>query len=641
MANLKNNHRLLAALSVPPPNYIEDVFSAYVYNGTGANRTISNGLDLAGKGGLVWSKSRAYAVQHLFVDTVRGANNCLFSDLTNAQSAPGLSVTGFTSSGYTLGTDNVQQSCNSSNAIFSPYVSWSFAKAIGFFDFGTFTCGTNSNRRISHNLGIAPGMYVIKNTQSTEDWYIYHASLARSYILKLNTTAAQQNIANVWGTSDPTTTDFGIDENAIGHNGQTFVWYAWAHNPELVQCGSFTTDGSGNASVNLGWEIQYATLKNISSAENWITVDSARGMPVGSNDQQLYPNLANVEAAAATLSPTAVGFDATGLTASKSYVYLAIRRGPMKPPASGVQVYNAVARTGTGAAATVTGVGFPPDVSWFRPRGSNSYPGQFYSRLRGALKSLWIGDKEYSITESVKSFDMDGETLGLDNNGSYGGGVNTNAATYINWFLRRYPGVFDEICFTGSGAAKTEPHNLTVVPELWIVHCRGLSKLGIIGSLSMATTEYLEFGSTAAKATDATAWNSAYPTASLLSLGSQVNVNDAGVTFNAWLFATLAGISKVGSYIGNGTSLTLNMGFAAGARFFSCKRIDSAGDWFVWDSVRGIVAGNDPHVSINSNAVEVTTDDSVDPDNSGIIVNESSATHINVNGATYIYLAIA
>ena len=100
-------------------------------------------------------------------------------------------------------------------------------------------------------------------------------------------------------------------------------------------------------------------------------------------------------------------------------------------------------------------------------------------------------------------------------------------------------------------------------------------------------------------------------------------------------------MSKVGSYTGNGSSQTINCGFTSGARFILIKRTDSTGDWYVWDTERGIVAGNDPHLSLNTTAAEVTTDDSIDPDNSGFIVNQVSATNINVSSATYIFYAIA
>jgi hypothetical protein len=42
--------------------YIEDVFSTYLYTGNGSTQTITNGIDLDGEGGLVWTKKK-YATQ--------------------------------------------------------------------------------------------------------------------------------------------------------------------------------------------------------------------------------------------------------------------------------------------------------------------------------------------------------------------------------------------------------------------------------------------------------------------------------------------------------------------------------------------------------------------------------------------------
>ncbi|MDO8552003.1 MAG: hypothetical protein Q7S01_00560 [bacterium] len=39
--------------------------------------------------------------------------------------------------------------------------------------------------------------------------------------------------------------------------------------------------------------------------------------------------------------------------------------------------------------------------------------------------------------------------------------------------------------------------------------------------------------------------------------------------------------------------------------------------------------------------ISATTDDSIDPDSSGFVVNQLAATNINVSTATYIYLAFA
>jgi len=137
------------------------------------------------------------------------------------------------------------------------------------------------------------------------------------------------------------------------------------------------------------------------------------------------------------------------------------------------------------------------------------------------------------------------------------------------------------------------------------------------------------------------AYFSAQPTNTNFTIINDPDINANGEAYIAYLFATLTGISKVGSYTGNGSSQTINCGFTGGARFVLIKRTDSTGDWYVWDTARGIVSGNDPHLSLNTTAAEVTSDDSIDPDSSGFIVNQVSATNVNVSSATYIFYAVA
>jgi hypothetical protein len=97
----------------------------------------------------------------------------------------------------------------------------------------------------------------------------------------------------------------------------------------------------------------------------------------------------------------------------------------------------------------------------------------------------------------------------------------------------------------------------------------------------------------------------------------------------------------VGSYTGNGSSQTIDCGFTAGARFVMIKRLDVSSGWLIWDTARGIIADNDPYIDIRNSAAEVTTNDSVDTDNSGFIVNQLAATDINVIFSPYLFLAIA
>ena len=69
--------------------------------------------------------------------------------------------------------------------------------------------------------------------------------------------------------------------------------------------------------------------------------------------------------------------------------------------------------------------------------------------------------------------------------------------------------------------------------------------------------------------------------------------------------------------------------------------VSNAGDWYVWDSVRGIVAGNDPYLLLNSSAAEVTNTDYIDPLSSGFTVTSSAPNSLNKSGGSYIFLAIA
>jgi hypothetical protein len=313
----------------------------------------------------------------------------------------------------------------------------------------------------------------------------------------------------------------------------------------------------------------------------------------------------------------------------------------MKVPTLGTTVYGAVARTGTGATASITSVNFPPDfvISDNRDSGNSPY---FWDRLRGAPKtfsSASVGQEDGSQTNSLKGFLMNGVSLGSDGSAF----INGTSIRYINWFFKRAPSFFDEVCYTGTGSATTQTHNLTVVPELMIVKCRvGSNQNWPVYSSALANTEYVDLTTTAAKATGATRWNSTTPTSSVFTVGTGADTNGSGSTFVAYLFATCAGVSKVGSYTGTGTTKQIDCGFTAGARFVLIKRTDSTGNWYVWDSTRGIVSGNDPYLWLNSAAdAEDTGTDYIDTYNAGFELSSTAPAAINANAGTYIFLAIA
>ena len=103
------NKKALGATAAGEALYVEDVFSTYLYQGTGATQTITNDVDLSTEGGLVWIKGRAGTESvdnHIWTDTVRGYNKNLYSNLDIAQTTSTNRVTTFNTDGFSLGTEN-------------------------------------------------------------------------------------------------------------------------------------------------------------------------------------------------------------------------------------------------------------------------------------------------------------------------------------------------------------------------------------------------------------------------------------------------------------------------------------------------------------------------------------------------------
>jgi hypothetical protein len=634
--------------------YVEDVFSTYLYTGTDpTSPVINNGIDLSTEGGLIWIKNRDASGQHYLVDTERGANKVIYSNLTNEQSTEAPFV--FNTDGFTVpGNDG------NINGLNVNYASWTFRKAPKFFDVVTYTGTGTTAQNINHNLDSVPGCIIIKRTDSTSDWGVVHRSTnayaGYGYIGgKLNTTGVVgQTVAQDTAIYYDNSTYFTVDEGPAYFNpnasGATYVAYVFAHNAggfgddgeqNVISCGSFTTNGTGNATIDLGYEPQWVLVKNTGATEDWILVDNMRGWAVGGNSQYLRPNLTNAESGTALGSPTATGFNFS-FSASVTYIYIAIRRGPMKTPESGTSVYNAIAYTGNDASnRQLTGLGFPPDLALVKARNQVRNYG-WEDRLRGADK--WLVSSGVDSEGSFSDYGAGGALL--QNGITIGANGLTNEAptTYIFQGMRRAPGFMDVVAYTGTGSATTQAHNLGVAPQLLIIKPRSASNNWWVLDVSSATARVLNLD-LAFDAAGATYFgdNTVYvaPTSSVFSIGSNGGVNGSGVTYVAYLFASLPGVSKVGSYTGTGADLNVDCGFSAGARFILIKRTDSTGDWYVWDSVRGIAAGNDPYLLLNSTAAEITNTDYIDPLSSGFTVTSSAPAALNASGGSYIFLAIA
>jgi hypothetical protein len=636
-------------------NYIEDVFSTYLYTGNDAVRSITNGIDLAGKGGLVWFKARNQSSFHVAFDTNRGVNQYIFPNQTDAQNSYGAIndlLTSFNADGFSLGADGL----GGINGTGDTMVSWTFRKQPKFFDIQTWT-GNGDVITVNHNLGSAPGCIIIKAVSSSpavgQNWLVYHRSVVNQGRLNETSAFIYSGIGNVTSTSfDPSGSGSGYNVLDV-----TYVAYLFAHNAggfgltgtdNVISCGSFTTDGSGNATVNLGYEPQWLLTKQSSGAggQDWYLVDTMRPWAnnSGYEDVALRPNLSNADYAGDYGFPTATGFYQTGLNASATHIYIAIRRGPMKVPTVGTSVFAPI--TATASTGTSRTVGFPADMTLSTIR-TISDQRLMVDRLRGYANTNSATPPTLDTTSTAAEVVNQSATVYNVWNTTALDGPYSNTYSTIWWHFRRAPSFMDVVCYTGTGTAGTVTHNLQAVPQLIICKRRttnGYEWLTYCAFLNGGVTPqnwWIRINSSSQQFDSNAYWNDTSPTASVFSVGVESDVNTNGASYVAYLFATCAGVSKVGGYTGNGSTQTIDCGFTAGARFVLIKRTDAAGDWMISDSARGIVSGNDPYLELNNQNAEVTGEDWLDTDSTGFVVNEVSGSNANTSSATYIFLAIA
>lgn len=603
----------------PSGGYVDDVFSTYVYKGNGVNRSFVTGQNLLADGGMVWTKGRSGtygATDHYLFHTERGSDIFLSTNTTNGQGAftAGTSVSSFNNGGFSLGTSPYV------NDSATEYVSWVFKNAPKFYGHQVVTKSTGSNVSVNFPELVTLGMVRVKKIDSTGSWYVWHRSLTAGQLILGEGTGAAATLGHVTVSGTTVTLVNGVIANG------SYLVEAFAHDASLdgiVQCGSFMTDAGGNATVNLGWEPQCVTLKASSVGSAWVTQDTMRGFSV-SGASVLYPNLSITEDTGSTFyRPTATGLSIVNAPLSSStYVYLVIRR-PNKPPTSGTQVYNASTASG------VVSAGFPIDLHIGATRAGAASNHAMHARLTGGTRELVTSSTAAEATITDLGFDS---MTGLRASLSAGG---------VNHFFRRAPGFMDVVCYTGDSGVAFRNHNLGVKPELVIIKER--SSVATTGNWSVefsnnGTWAYgIYLNSTAVSVSSATF----VPTTTQFPVSNISPYNLSPATYVTYLFASKPGISKVGRYSGNGSTQTIPCGFTTGSRFILIKRIDNTGDWFVWDTVRGITPTTDPHLSLNTVAAEVTTDDSIDQDASGFVVNQNAATNINALGGNYLFLAIA
>jgi hypothetical protein len=634
--------------SVPNPDtFIENNFSIDLWTGTSSARSITNGIDLANKGGLVWIKNRGVSASHRLYDTNRGIYKDLRSDQVYTENTDTTQLTAFNSNGFSLGADNGGLTNYSTHT----YVGWTFKKAPNFFDIVTYT-GTGSDQNISHNLGSKPGMILIKNLSQTDNWAVYHRqddpntpSADKYYIL--NTDAALSSSTRDWfAYTLPTSSVFTVaSDHSVNASGENYVAYLFGHDTSsdgMIQCGSYT-GGSGNTEINLGFEPQFLMIKRSDSAEDWLVLDAMRGLVVSGDDvsanaqKDIMWNNNNSEATPtyAGVSPQANGFKVrSGLDALYSanggtYIYMAIRRPNMATITDATKVFGMDTRGSTGDGN--------------EPAFRSTFPVDFAINKVTNSGTNWTAKTRLMQGKDLNPNTTIAEQNAPSNQFDYMNGHFAATDTDSNqqsWMWKRAKGYFDVVAYTGTGSNRTVTHGLGVVPEMMWVFNRSSTQhksiyhKGLNGGTNPANYR-IWLNLTSAEDLQNANWNDTAPTSTVFTVGDGTQTNENNSNMIAYLFATLAGVSKVGSVTHSGSSTDVDCGFTSGARFVLLKRTDATGDWYIWDSTNGIIAGNDPYLLLNSTAAQVTNTDLIDPLSSGFTITG------DFTDGDYIFYAIA
>jgi hypothetical protein len=256
----------------------------------------------------------------------------------------------------------------------------------------------------------------------------------------------------------------------------------------------------------------------------------------------------------------------------------------------------------------------------------------------------------------VKSFDSDGFTTDVNVQ------INDSGQTFVAWQWKangagssntdgsinttatsvNTTAGFSISTYTGTGANATVGHGLGIAPSFVLIKSRNDTHDWYVWTPALATTEFLQLNSSAAKGTASPeVWNSTAPTSSVVSLGTSIGVNRNTYNYVMYCFAEIPGFSSIGSYTGNGSANGpfIYTGFAP--EFIMVKSSSNSGtNWDILDATRETFNTRGNQLVANSTAAEASNDHECDFLSNGFKWRDGSGSN-NGSGYTIIYMAFA
>ena len=419
-------------------------FKAVIYTGNGGTQAITG---VGFKPDFVWLKNRDGNTWHNLHNSTRGATKHLYSNASNAEDTTADGLTSFDSDGFTLGSGNGfnnsgvdfvawcwkanggTTSSNSDGSITSTVQ----ANTDSGFSIIQYT-GTGSAATIGHGLGVAPDIIFSKRTSSSADWVVGVSDWTK--YLELNGTPGFRTASSVWNNTAPTSTVFSVaGSGGSNGSGETNIAYAFKSIDGFSKIGTYTGNGSDNGPiVETGFEPAFLMFKRTDSASAWVMIDNARDT---SNPRLKYLMAQGVNSEAADLN--GVDFLSNGFqikddyadwnTSGSPYIYIAFAADPDTEAPTLASSFNIETYTGTGAAQSITGTGFLPNLVWIKDRDTN-FSHALTDSVRGVgniIKSN-SSDAQSTDAQTITSFDSNGFSIG-----TAGGSFGNSGDDYVAW----------------------------------------------------------------------------------------------------------------------------------------------------------------------------------------------------------------
>ena len=432
----------------------------------------------------------------------------------------------------------------------------------------------------------------------------------------------------------------------------------------VIATGEYIGNGSATGpKIYLGWEPQWVLIKRAvsSTQSNWRLYDCWRGSAtqISNGSVGLFPNLDNSEIAYSNrVEMTPTGFQLRdpfehSNAAGDTYVYIVIRRPDGyvgSEPTAGTNALSLALGSNNSNPGFVSGF----DVGM-------SIRKQFASTASYYIASRQT-DTSYLITDGNGSSGSNGsQTFDWPNGiGEWGGDL----TAWMSWQWKRSYKGFTVRAYEGNGKnPRTHAHDLNAEPEMIWVKGRDSSydwkcwHKDLHNGGASAAPYYVQLNDDSANVSNQDVFGGSantLPTSTHWVTGANAGVNENGTDHIAYLFSSVDGLSKCGTYTGSSSSYTVTMGFQP--RFIIIKRVSDTGNWILFDTVTGWAkttmggAETTKYLALNDNggttvpAVVSGSNIVCYPVSTGVYftgLENSLYGNVNLNGEKYIYYAHA